>query len=59
MSYSITISGHKDGLTADEARDFERGILDEARRFAGGLEGVTTATASTTETGYVNLLPAS
>ncbi len=46
MSYSINISGHKDGLQGDEARAFEEDVAAKARDFVAQLEGVNSATGS-------------
>jgi hypothetical protein len=46
MSYSITISGHKDAGSADESRAFEEDVAEAARIFVSELDGVTSATFS-------------
>jgi hypothetical protein len=46
MSYSISISGHKDTSGEDESRAFEEDVAQKARDFVASLEGVSSATGS-------------
>ena len=55
MSYSISISGHKDVADADEGRVFEESVVAKAKQFVNQLEGVTSATLSGGSVGSVNL----
>lgn len=59
MSYSITINGHRDLDTTEERAAFEENAVATARRFAAELEGVNSASITTTQGGYVDLLAAS
>jgi hypothetical protein len=43
MSYTINVNGHKDGLSEDEARQFEEQVRDKALSFVASLDGVTAA----------------
>lgn len=44
MSYSISISGHKDGLDTQEQRDeFFTKLENQTKDFAASLEGATYA----------------
>lgn len=56
MSYSISISGHKDTADTDESRTFEEGIAAQAREFVATLEGATAAQGSFGTIGAQNLL---
>lgn len=58
MSYSISISGHKDVASSDEGRAFEETVAEAAREFVAGLEGVTGASMSAGHLGYMNLMDA-
>jgi len=45
MSYSIMISGHKEGLTTiEETEQFHDQVLDMTKEFVSTLEGVSAAT---------------
>lgn len=55
MSYSISITGHKDHDTEDAAHAFEEGVAAKAREFVATLEGVTSATSSFGKIGPQNL----
>ena len=55
MTYSISISGHKDTSGEDESRAFEEDVAAKAEAFVGTLEGVTSATLSGAHVGSVNL----
>jgi hypothetical protein len=57
MSYSISVSGHKDVETPEEGRTFGEGIVEEAKKFVAALEGVTSASGSFGSLGYVDLRP--
>ena len=56
MSYSISISGHKDTSGEDESRAFEEDVAAKAREFVASLEGVTSASGSFGVIGAQNLL---
>lgn len=56
MSYTLTIVGHKDSLTAEEGQAGEQAIIDAAKKFVAGLDGVVTAQGSFQYHGGVNLL---
>jgi len=55
VSYTISISGHKDTAGPDEARAFEEDVAAKAREFVGSLEGVTVASMSGGIIGTVRL----
>ena len=55
MSYSISISGHKDVTDPDEGKAFEQNIATKAKQFVTQLEGVTSATLFGGNIGSVNL----
>ncbi len=46
MSYSISISGHKDVADAEQGRAFEEKVARKARAFVAALEGVNSAQGS-------------
>ena len=56
MSYSISVSGHKETESTEESKEFESTIIDEARKFVSALEGVSFAQVTTGHSGTVNLL---
>lgn len=56
MSYSISVQGHKQFDDPEQAREWEAAQLARAREWLGQLEGVTAASGSTSEVGYVDLL---
>lgn len=58
MSYSISISGHKDTSGIDESAAFEVETADKAREFVASLEGVTAASGTFGSLGAVDLLAA-
>lgn len=56
MTYSISISGHKDTGSEQESREFEEAALAEARHFVQhNLQGVTSASFSGGHIGGVDL----
>jgi hypothetical protein len=55
MSYTISISGHKDGLSPDEAKEFEQAQADTAKRLVSELDDVTSASFSGGNIGGINL----
>jgi hypothetical protein len=55
MSYSISISGHKDTSGPDESKAFEEETLAKAKAFVATLEGVTSASGSFGSIGGKNL----
>ena len=55
MSYSISISGHKDVADADAGKAFEEEVAAKAREFVSTLEGVSDATGSFGHIGSQNL----
>ena len=59
MSYSISISGHKDVADGEEGKAFEEEVAAKARELVAALEGVTVATGSFGNIGTQNLLEAS
>lgn len=56
MSYSVTVTGHKEGLADEAAQEFEEGVAARARAFVAELEGVTTAQMHGVATGTTDLL---
>lgn len=56
MSYSISISGHKDMESPEAGKAFEEEIAAKAREFVSNLEGATYANATFGLIGAVNLL---
>lgn len=46
MSYSLSISGHKDFSDPAEARQFEEQVAEKARALVEALDGVTVAAGS-------------
>ncbi len=46
MSYSLSISGHKDFSDPAEARQFEEEVAEKARAFVEALEGASVAVGS-------------
>jgi hypothetical protein len=55
MSYAITINGHGDFPTQEEAKAFEEEVIAKARDFVASLSGVTLAQLSGAQVGSVNL----
>lgn len=55
MSYSISISGHKNVKDAEEGKAFEEAVAEQAREFVAGLEGVSSATISGQHIGQKDL----
>jgi hypothetical protein len=55
MSYSISISGHKEVSNAEEGKAFEEEVAAKAKEFVANLEGVTSAMLSGANVGSVNL----
>jgi hypothetical protein len=55
LSYSISISGHKNVADQEEGRVFEEDIAAKAREFVASLEGVSSAYGSFQNLGSVNL----
>jgi hypothetical protein len=55
VTYTISINGHKDGLTGDEAKEFEQAQADAAKRLVSELDGVTSASFSGGNVGGINL----
>lgn len=56
MSYSISISGHKQTGSEEESKEFEEETKAKAVEFVKSLEGVSTATGSFGSLGSVNLM---
>jgi hypothetical protein len=59
MSYSISISGHKDTSGRDESEAFENEVAQKARELVASLEGVSSATGSFGAIGQQDLKAAS
>ena len=55
MSYSISISGHKNVENEEEGKAFEQATADKAKAFVATLEGVGTASGTFGRLGAVNL----
>lgn len=55
MSYNITINGHMDHASAEEAKQAEAKAIEEAKALVAKLEGVATATGSFQHHGFVEL----
>jgi hypothetical protein len=56
MSYSLSVSGHKDTQSPDESIAFEKETVAKAKAFIDSLEGVTSASGTFGSLGSVNLL---
>lgn len=56
MSYSLSISGHKETGGAEESKEFEAETIKLAKEFVSKLEGVVSAGGNFGHTGYVDLL---
>jgi hypothetical protein len=41
VSYSISISGHKETASEEESKAFEEAVMEKAKEFISTLEGVT------------------
>lgn len=55
MSYTITITGHREAGSVEEAQTFELELADKARGLVGELEAVTSATGVFSSLGQVDL----
>jgi hypothetical protein len=57
MSYSISITGHKDTSSQEESKAFEKEVIEKTLEFAEELEGVTGGSISTGNSGTTSIPP--
>lgn len=55
MSYSISISGHRDFASPEEAKAFEESLVEQVKAFVAELPSVDSASISTTQLGVQSL----
>ncbi len=55
MSYSISITGHKEPNGQIESEEFEQSIIDKTKEFFNGLEGATGGSVVTGHLGTTTL----